>query len=598
MYKHFRHTRHAGLALLLTTMATPAMADDALGPILITTPTRSAQTVDDTVAPVVVITREDIERAPAVDAADLLQRHAGIELGRNGGFGQITSVFIRGANSNHTLVMIDGVRINPGSIGTAPLQDIDPAMIERIEVVKGPRSALWGSDAIGGVVNVITRRPRELSAGIAAGEHGSSGVQASAGGTTHDWRWGVSASHRQASGYPVHVSAGEDHGFRNTSLLANADGRIGDIGIEAMHWQANGRTEYWSFGDLTQDFSNAVTAVGATLPWSTSAQGRLRLTHMRGSIEQQEPNFLGEYDEARTERLGLELQHEQVLGGGDRVLVGAALNRETVKARSFGTLFDEDTAIDALFAQYALERGSHRAVAAVRHTEHEAFGGHFTWNVDYGYPLTDDLRLTLGAGSAFRAPDTTDRFGFAGNTDLDPETSRNVEAGLRYRVGEASELRATWFDNRIRDLILYDGTQMQNVERARIYGLELGWSWRRGPWSLDAQAVMQEPRNESRDEPLARRARRSATIALDHRAGRWGSNLQLRMAGERKDSSFNDVRLPGYGVLDAAVDYALAKDVTLGLRVENLFDHAYELAAGYPMRGRHAMLELRAQFGK
>jgi outer membrane cobalamin receptor len=149
---------------------------DELEPIIVTTATRTAITADESLAPVTVITREDVERTPALDVADLLNVHANIDVARNGGFGQPVSTFLRGANSNHTLVLVDGVRVNPGTIGLAALQNIDPAHVERIEVVRGPRSALYGSDAIGGVMNVITRVPSEGSrweASLGAGNYGA-----------------------------------------------------------------------------------------------------------------------------------------------------------------------------------------------------------------------------------------------------------------------------------------------------------------------------------------------------------------------------------------------------------------------------------------
>ena len=192
-----------GLAVL---SLTPVWGADELEPIIVTTATRTAITADESLAPVTVITREDVERTPARDVADLLAIHANMDVARNGGFGQPVSTFLRGANSNHTLVLVDGVRVNPGTIGLAALQNMDPALVERVEVVRGPRSALYGSDAIGGVVNVITRAPGdearwEASAGM--GNYGARSARASVSGSHGIWRGGLSVSDSWADGYPV-----------------------------------------------------------------------------------------------------------------------------------------------------------------------------------------------------------------------------------------------------------------------------------------------------------------------------------------------------------------------------------------------------------
>lgn len=588
---------------LLASLPVVATAADArrnsgtLEPIVVTTPSRTAVTVDEALAPVTVITREDIEASPAVDVADLLSSHANIDVARNGGFGQTVSTFMRGGNSNHTLVLVDGVRIKPGTIALPALQNIDPAQVERIEVVRGPRSALYGSDAIGGVINVITRQPEEglrWETRVGAGNEGAHSARASLQGTQGRFRGALSVSRFKADGYPVAPQADEDHGHRNTSVTARAGVELDALDLELSHWQAQGRTEYWDFADLSQDYRNQVTTLSARYTASHSASGHVRISRAEDRIDQNEANFLGDLDHARTTRTAVEWQHDQRFGAGQVFTAGLGWEQEEVDALSYGTLIEERNENRSGFVQQDFNSGNHRIVGALRMTDHDAFGSHTTGNLDYGYRLSPDWRLTLGAGTAYRAPDNTDRFGFAGNPDLDPERSRSVEAGLHYQAGENTRWRVSLFENRIRDLIIFDGAQMQNVDRALIRGLEVSMVHRNGPWRGRGELLWQDPRNETRDEWLPRRSRARAAFTLGYRHGATDYQGQVVAVGGRKDSSFNDDKLSAYGLVNASVNHRLNATWRIGASVENLLDQSYETAGGFPARGRFVMVNLVA----
>jgi vitamin B12 transporter len=590
------------LALLASAPVATVAADaqrnsGTLEPILVTTATRTAMTVEEAVAPVTVITREDIEASPAVDAADLLNSHANIDVARNGGFGQTVSTFMRGGNSNHTLVLVDGVRIKPGTIALPALQNIDPAQIERIEVVRGPRSALYGSDAIGGVINVITRQPEEglrWETGVGAGNEGARSARASLQGSEGRFRGALSVSRFQADGYPVVPQAEDDHGHRNTSVTARAGIELDALDLELSHWQAQGRTEYWDFADLSQDHHNQVTVLAGRYTASRNGFGHVQLSRAEDRIDQNEANFLGELDHARTTRAAVEWQHDQHFGNGQVFTAGLGWEQEDVDALSYGTLINERNEIRSGFVQQDFNSGNHRVIGAVRVTDHDAFSSHTTGNLDYGYRVSPDWRLTLGAGTAYRTPDNTDRFGFGGNPDLDPERSRSIEVGVRYQPGEYTRWRVSLFENRIRDLIVFDGDQMQNIDRARIRGLEVSVAHRRGPWLGRGELLWQDPRNETRDEWLPRRSRARAAFTLGYRHGATDYQGQLVAVGGRKDSSFNDDKLSAYGVVNASVNHRLNATWRLGGSVENLLDQNYETAGGFPARGRFVMVNLTA----
>jgi vitamin B12 transporter len=566
-------------------------------PAVLVTATRTAETADDTLAPVILINREDIERMQASDVADLLRFHAGIDLGRNGGPGQPTSIFMRGTDSNHTLVMVDGVRINPGTLGIPSVQNIDPAMIDHIEIVKGPRSSLYGSDAVGGVINVITRRAEpgtEVSASAAGGTDDTQRYAASLRHAAGNYRFGLDAARQSTDGFPPLEGSDVDRGFENTSVNARLGGRLGGVDAELSHYQARGNTEYLDFFQtpLDQDFLDSVTAFRLEADPLASWASRLLLSRARDDIDQSQDD-----DFVHSRRNTVDWQNDVQLGSAQLLTAGVTYSREKDSSLSFGTAYDDEIEVREGYLQDAIEHGAHRLVVSARHTDHDAFGDHTTWNAAYGFQLTPATRLTLAAGTAFRAPDATDRFGFGGNPDLDPERARNVEAGLRHRLSDGQRVSLQVFRTDITDLIEFDfgSSTLINVDEAKIRGVEAGYEYSRDRLRASVEAVALDAENATIDSPLPRRARRSLTASLAWTEARYQLGADFLAAGRRKDSDFTDVYMGGYGLLDLTAAWRLARDWTLRARVENALDKDYELADGYQTAGRAYLLQVAWQ---
>ena len=264
------------------------------------TATRSEKLLNELVVGAVVITRAEIESSGATDLAELLRYHAGLEIGRNGGPGQTTSLFIRGTESNHTLVLIDGVEMNPGTIGGAAIQNISPAIIERIEIVKGPRSSLYGSEAIGGVINVITRKAKQtgLETRLTYGTYDTKKVTAHSAFREDDRFASFTLDWNNVDGFPSLRNQTVDRGYDNLSVNLRAGLSINGHAFEFTHWQASGNTEYFGFdtaafdtGALDQDYSNRVTSLSLTSNFTEQWQSKLLLGHANDNIEQNQFDF-------------------------------------------------------------------------------------------------------------------------------------------------------------------------------------------------------------------------------------------------------------------------------------------------------------------
>jgi len=610
LYRLMSFHRLSGLALsgLAACCVAPAVAGSVIDPDIVVTATRVPTPIDEVIAPVLVIDRETIERSAATDAADLLRFHAGLDLGRNGGPGQTTAVFIRGAESNHTLVLVDGVRINPGTIGLAPLQTIPPEMIERIEVVKGPRSALWGTDAIGGVINIVTRRGSRdgWSAEAGYGDYDTRKASLNGGaalGNHADLDFGV--SWLDSAGFPTRTTDRTDRGFNNLSTSGQLRAQLGQAEIALRHWSAAGTTEYSDFflTPVDQDFSTATTAAELRFPVTARGQARVTVDHFADRIDQNQSS-----DYLHTTRDTADVQFDWTATASQSLGTGAMVSREKAGSESYGEVMHADTNSLDLYVQDRIASGPHRAMVALGYTDHQTAGSQLTWNLEYGYALSARTQVYGLTGSGFRAPDATDRYGFGGNPDLKPERSRNIEAGLRHTLGERQTLEFSAFRNDISDLIefvtlSYDpfAGENRNVAQARIEGVEAAWAYAGRGWQARVEAIYQDPRNRQDDSVLLRRARESLTVSLARALGPVVLGFDMLATGDRKDFGYpQPVTLDGYVLANLTAQWQATRSLALVARVENLLNSQYELASTFntPDRGVYLTLRYAPQRGQ
>lgn len=598
-YRHSAWRWQAGLAstLLSASLCAAESEPPAEFTPVITTAARISQSLASATAPVIIISRAEIERAQAADMADLLRFYTGLELGRNGGPGQNAGLFLRGTESNHTLVLIDGVEINPATLGGAAIYNIRPELIERIEIVKGPRSALWGSDAIGGVLNIITRVAEDdaawsFSAGGGSFDTRSASFDARARGQLGGVAFAF--SNLDSAGFPTRKDSAIDRAHDNTSISLKADTSVGAAILAARYWEARGNTEYLDFflAPVEQDFVNTVAAVDISVRPAARWQADLTLSQVRDEILQ-----LNNSDYVSTDRVTADWQNTLTPVPGHTLIAGLSLSEERTESLSFGSFFENSTTLRDVYLSDFIEAGNQQLLLSLRHSHHEAFGSATTWNVEPAFQLDDGLRLILGFGTAYRAPDGTDRYGFGGNPELRPERARNAEVGIQVDLGNAA-LTASLYRNDIDDLIefVFDPLTFEggnvNAGQARIRGLELNYELVREFWRWRIAGIVQHPENLADGSTLARRARRSLSTSLIRNFS-WGQlGLDVLATEERRDSPFSSTVNAGYvlGNLTARVD--LGDDLALRMRLENILDSDYETAAGFNSTGRSVMLSL------
>lgn len=567
---------------------------------VVVTATRSATSVDQLAVPVIVITREDIDRALATDLATLLTGQPGLEVWRAGGPGQPAAVFMRGTDSDQTTVLIDGVRVNPGTLGGAPLQNIQPESIERVEIVKGARSSLYGTDAIGGVINVITRAGGAPGASVYAstGRYGTQVYSAGASGMLGEKLGaGANLAYQRSDGFPPLKNSpapGDYDNFTGNALLRYAASDA--VSLRAQFWRASGKSSYSEFsGPADENFLDAAYALGADWKGSDGMGAKLTGSRVITEVNQrQTPDF------DSTRRDALDGQFSFRPWQAHVMTLGAVIDDEHTQSLSFGLPYDVHTHTQLGFIQDQLHSGANDLLLAVGYQHHEAFGSYTTWNAEYVRTLAPSLRATVAAGTAFRAPDSTDLYGYGGNPALQPETSQQVQLGLTWQPTVNQQLLLSLYQNLIDDLIEYvliDPTnfiyQTQNVSRARIRGAELGYEWRTGPWNLHGSYVAQDPRNLTTGGQLLRRSHTNVMLGAGFQAGALDATADLQLVGPRTDYvGFDLGSVAGYTLLNLGVGYQLNPSWSARLRLDNALNRKYEQISGYNTAGSSLTLAM------
>ena len=624
------------LTMALSGVGGMAHAKDVyeLGEVVVTA-SRTAQSIDETLAPVSVITRDDIEKKQATSVSELLKTIPGVSITSNGGPGAQTSIFIRGASSSQTLVLVDGQRINSATGGTAAIQYLNPEQIERIEIVRGPRSSLYGADAIGGVIQIFTRKGKgepSFTVRAGTGSRNTNELGLNFSGQSEGTRFSFGANLFETDGhdftndkYSNNLGQNkDDDAFRNKSLSANLSHEF-DNGIEAgvsiSHSQ--GKTEYdgyttdsvynkYPYAPYTE-FKNstlgAYLAANVNDLWATRVDlgySNIKTDNLGENDSPVAPYSPSMYETSRVSALwqnDIFWSDSQILTTGLDFYNDKVDGTTTYTNPATGTVEDSRYNV-AIFVQNQTEFEASDLLVGMRTDKNEVYGTNTTGNAAWGFDLPKAMRLVASYGIGFRAPTFNDlyypedSFGYVGNPDVQPEKSKNYELELSGKH-KFADWSVSIFQNDIDDMISWEPNgsgknQPTNVQNARIRGVEVTATTQVIGWGINASITLLDPKDLTNDRLLIRRPKQSFVLDADRDFGQFtlGGTFKAQSYSNEYAFSGDSIRLNGFATMDLRAGCKFTKEFKTELKVVNILDKEYQTANGYNAEPRGTFVTL------
>ena len=607
--------RLSALAVLwlgTTTTVFAANADHQEKPVIVTA-TRTAQTADASLASVTVITRKDIERQQARSIQDLFRGVPGVNIVNQGGPGKATFVQMRGTESDHVLVMVDNIKVGSATSGTTAFENIPIEQIDRIEIVRGPRSSLYGSEAIGGVIHIFTRKGDgggfKQTLGFGGGSYGT--LEGSTGlsyGGQQGW-FNMTASGIGTQGFNAcngSSSAGcfinepepDRDGYRNVAGSARAGYRFQNgLEIDGSFMQSAGRSQF--DGNFANKAVLMQQVLGGTARYAPLDFWRINL--IGGRSREDSDNFLGTAFQNRfnTIRDTISMLNDFTINPSHLLTIGMDYQKDHVRSTEAFTVHSRNNW--GVFAQHQATIAKHDIQLSLRHGDYRLFGSRVTGGTGWGYPITEKIRLLANFGTAFKAPTFNELYfpGFS-NPNLRPEDSLSYEFGTRGKF-DWGNWSLNVYETRIHHLIAFDANTFApaNIDQARIRGFEGIFSTQIKGWQFNTNLTLLDPENRSsglnRGNILPRRSEQSFRLDADRQFGQYMLGGMLLVEGERYDDLANTRKLDSYVKFDLRAEYIFNKHWRLQGRIENLFNERYETAAFYNQPGRNFFAMVRYQ---
>ncbi|EKO3392157.1 TonB-dependent receptor domain-containing protein [Vibrio fluvialis] len=557
-----------------------------------------------------VISHQEIEQYQANSLTEVLRRVPGVEIAQNGGRGHNASVFMRGTNSDHVLVLVDGVRIDSAAGGVA-INHFPLGLVERLEVIRGPGAAMYGSDAVGGVINIITRSHRgnnlkQVTAGIGSNQTRKGDVVAKAD-VNEQGHLQLAAGFEKTDGYDIKsTQTGVDYGYESQNLMGGYEHRFNDnwLGYVSASW-FDSDVEYNSSGSVYHGFSDNQSFTGQLNYEGAKLKSLVTLNYQQ--TENLDYSQSEGKDNAST-RANIDLtqiQWANIYQLNEYVELGGGVDgrRESLgdDALSYGyahSLAGESRDTKGIFGSGKLTISDWVLEANVRHDKHDKYDEHTTWSVAAGYQLGEYHRVRASYGTAYKAPSYSD---LTTTPDLEAEESRNIEVGVS---GDYSFARwnISAYDNKVDNLIIwYEGSSgwySDNVD-ARIKGLEMDVNFDTGPINHTLVAEFKDHEDDNGVQ-LARRAKQNYKWITSAQFGDVEVNTTYTFTGKRLDlpktEATDEDYIPATNLWDVSLGYWVSDAFVVRTRVENLFNEQYETAVGYRSPERAYYLNASYQF--
>ncbi len=602
-------------------------ANNLMDPVIVTA-TRTPTRANDVLADYVFIGPEEIADAGQTSLVELLQRQRGVEItGASGSGGGGASVFLRGTSNQQSLLLIDGVRVEAGFLGGPTWSAIPLAIIDRIEIIFGPQSSLYGSDAIGGVIQIFTKNgegPFQASASTGYGTYGTTISEAGIfgrAGKDNQVKYSLSATQEVSSGFNLIATNMPSRSIYNTTqnMGYTRDGGTGKLSFEFSRGQELGAQFFASrLKSQASPYNPAVLAESINSLSSFALYSKNQVTDIWKSYIQVSQSYdSGQdlyYNSLNNTKQNVYTWQNDIQIGKDslQLLVERRTQNVFSDAINYNTTsrqeqFSQTRNTNSFAGLYQLTRGPHLANLSFRNDNITSYGSQNTGGISYGYFFTKQLRANINYGTGFRAPTFNDLYypGY-GNSTIQAEKSKNTEVGIHFESNKY-DARVIVYSNTISNLIQGSGSNTSgcapgtygfygcaiNVGEAKITGLSLGGAIRSGNISFRGSFDQQNPVNESSGSVLPKRAKQFGNAGIDYKLRNVKSGLEGTFVGRRFDSYPAGAAMGGYALFNVFADYEFSKDWSIFGRWNNIFNKDYQLSYGFNTPGSNLFIGVR-----
>ena len=572
------------LCILFCTISLAVFTEEDIVEEIITVASKVSQKINKVNFTVDVIDQEELKRQAPTDFISILSNTLGLDTSKNGGPGQYSSIFMRGSNSNHTQVKINGVKINPYTAGGASIHNLDPSLISYIEVGSGPFSSTHGSEAIGGVINISTIRNNKnpftkITLGLGADNLMKKGLQTYLTGGNKSLNLLVLNS--KTNGFPSLKNSLIDNNHENRSFLGSLNFEKSKAEIRLSSWISKGKTEYLDFfGDpLSQKYKTSALSADLDFKFNMDNIISFTLSSSKDLILQNQFNYLNFRDVTETDNRNIEIILSNSLKKNLLLVTGLIQENQNVDYSSFGTTFEKKFKTNSIISEVTKQIEGNKFVFKLRVTNHETYDRQESWNISYKKDLNNFWSIRLSSGTAFRSPNSSELYGFGSNISLKPETSKGQEISIEKIINDTN-LSLLIFNNKIKNLInfSYLNSILENIEHSKTNGLEIRYLWKNKQVNGRLLLRYQNPKDHM-GEQLLRRSKKSFSLNIYKELSLGTLNLNLSAFDKKKD--FGGVILPNYELLNLSLYKQKSKNLSFTIKLENLLDKEYFTASGF-----------------
>lgn len=562
-----------------TTFAADAQVITPTLDTLVITATRSAEKLENVPARISIIENKVLEQSPITSLPNLLKKEAAINVAQLGGYGQQSSIFMRGTSSSHTLVLRDGMRLNSALNSSASFPFIDTTDLKQIEVLKGPASVLYGTDAIGGVVHMVSKTPEQSGAFI-TGEMGENQTYKSLVGvdvTENGYYAQIRGQRLETDGKSVLDSEQDSYAFDQKGWSAKFGVEQTDYAASLDYNSNKGSSDYNAGVMTRQHFDTEMVNLKARLNVNQNIELNARLSQFDDQLKQDAANYLGQLDYSYSTTQEAELYAKIALKPQHTLLVGTTYTNLDGDVLSYGTKYNGDVSSQGYYAQHQYQSNQLNTQLGLRVEDNEKYGTHSVGQAAVRYALTPNFSVYSNIGSAFRSPNLNELYsGDSANPNLKAEESVSYEIGFDHAFNTSTSMSFSLYQNDIENMIQKVNGRLENISEAQLRGGELALHWQKDQFFIDSAFAYVQAKDAKTDIELAKRPRQTLTLTAGLENEVYGISTSLIARSQSKSWSDNN-RNPGYATIDLNAYWHVHPQIKLFANIENVGDVRHKI---------------------